>query len=66
MRNVSHDQSATTIQSLLNTNGATFLMTSHVTSALWTLRKYARYLILKVRLTQKSVQKETALLGDIP
>ena len=31
------DQSATSIQSLLNTNGATFLMTSHVRSALWTL-----------------------------
>ena len=27
------------------------------------IRKYARYLILKVRLTQKSEQKETALLG---
>ena len=26
------DQSATSIQSLLNTNGATFLMTSHVRS----------------------------------
>ena len=33
----SADQSATSIQSLLNTNGATFLMTSHVRSALWTL-----------------------------
>ena len=32
------DQSATSIQSLLNTNGATFLMTSHVRSALWTLK----------------------------
>ena len=31
------DQSATSIQSLLKTNGATFLMTSHVRSALWTL-----------------------------
>ena len=31
------DQSATSIQSLLNTNGATFLMTSHVRSALSTL-----------------------------
>ena len=31
------DQSATSIQSLLNTNGATFLMKSHVRSALWTL-----------------------------
>ena len=31
------DQSETSIQSLLNTNGATFLMTSHVKSALWTL-----------------------------
>ena len=28
---------AMSIQSLLNTNGATFLMTSHVRSALWTL-----------------------------
>ena len=41
IRNVSRDQridqSATSIQSLLNTNGATFLMTSHVRSALWTL-----------------------------
>ena len=31
------DQSATSIQSLLNTNGATFLLTSHIRSALWTL-----------------------------
>jgi hypothetical protein len=31
------DQSATSIQSLLNTNGATFLMTSQVRLALWTL-----------------------------
>ena len=31
------DQSATSIQSLLNTNGATFLMTSHVRSGLSTL-----------------------------
>ena len=31
------DQSATSIQSLLNTNGVTFLRTSHVRSALWTL-----------------------------
>jgi hypothetical protein len=30
-------QSETSIQSLLNTNGASFSMTSHVTSALWTL-----------------------------
>ena len=34
------DQSATSIQSWLNTNGATFLMTSHVRSALWTLLSY--------------------------
>jgi hypothetical protein len=31
------DQSGTSIHSLLNTNGASFLMTSHVRSALWTL-----------------------------
>ena len=31
------DQSATSIQSSLNTNGGSFLMTSHVRSALWTL-----------------------------
>ena len=31
------DQSARSIQSLLNTNGATFLMMSHIRSALWTL-----------------------------
>ena len=36
------DQSATSIQSLLNTNGATFLMTSHVRSALWTLLKLGK------------------------
>ena len=34
---MSRDQSATSIQSLLNTNGAIFLMTSHVRSTLWTL-----------------------------
>ena len=33
------DQSAMSIQSLLNTNGASFLMTSHVRSTLWTLSK---------------------------
>ena len=32
------DQSATSIQSMLNTNGVTFLMTSHVRSALCTLK----------------------------
>ena len=41
IRNVSRDrridQSLTSIQSLLNTNGVTFLMTSHVRSALRTL-----------------------------
>ena len=31
------DQSATSIQSLLNTKGVSFLMKSHVRSALWTL-----------------------------
>ena len=36
-RNQHIDQSATSIQSLHNTNGASFLMTSHVRSALWTL-----------------------------
>ena len=44
MRNVSRvqriDQLVTSIQSLLNTNGATFLMTSHVRSALWTLQDF--------------------------
>ena len=51
IRNVSRDQrtdqSATSIQSLLNTNRATFLMTSHVRSALWTLLG-CDMLILKV------------------
>ena len=36
------DQSVTSIQSLLNTNGASFLMTSHVRSALWILFRAAR------------------------
>ena len=31
------EQSVTSIQSLLNTNGPSFLMTSHVRLALWTL-----------------------------
>ena len=42
MRNVSRDQhidqSAMSIESLLNTSGVTFLMTLHVRSALWTLQ----------------------------
>ena len=46
IRNVSRDQhidqSAMSIQSLLNTNGVTFLMTSHVRSALWTLCTWSR------------------------
>ena len=37
------DQSATSIQSLLNTSGANFLMTSHVRSALWTLMFFFQY-----------------------
>ena len=47
IRNVSCDQridqSATSIQSLLNTNGAIFLMTSHVRLALWTLWKWGTH-----------------------
>ena len=37
------DQSAKSIQSLLNTNGASFLMTSHIRSALWTLPGKSRF-----------------------
>ena len=38
LRDYRIDQSATSIQIVLNTNGASFLMMSHVRSALWPLR----------------------------
>ena len=57
MRNVSRvqriDQLVTSIQSLLNTNGATFLMTSHVRSALWTLQVFLYIYVFRLQIVQK-------------
>ena len=45
------DQSVTSIQSMLNTNGATFLMTSHVRLALWTLQRILKSFAHQVLVT---------------
>ena len=57
---MSHDQriyqSATSIQSLLNTKGASFLMTSHVRSALWTLHSNFDSLLAAMQLVKSGIK----------
>ena len=54
-RDQRNDQSATSIQSLLNTNVASFLMTSHVRSALCTLKILQKFVkLLNLQINKKS------------
>ena len=73
MRNVSRDQridqSATSIQSLLNTNGATFLMTSPVRLALWTLLhllKVSLVRLVELRIWSQKFKTENSLYTGPP
>ena len=49
------DQSETSIQSLLNTNGASFLMTSPVRSTLWTLNNLRKFRLIYEQLLNNNM-----------
>ena len=56
------DQSATSIQSLLNINGATFLMRSHVRLALWTLLDApCNFFLKKTKMSTPPTARSTVL-----